>query len=147
MHHTPVDQLSILLDRQRRAFQREAVVSAETRISRIDRAIGLLVDNQVALCEATSADFGHRSLHQARMADIFGSLNSLNYAKKNMRRWMKPEKRHVDPPLNILGAKAAVQYPPKGVIGAIATWNFPVWVPMCPLGASFAGGQGGMVKL
>lgn len=147
MPQTPVDPLSSLLDRQRRAFERDTVVSADIRIDRIDRVISLLVDNQGMLCEATSADFGHRSSHQARMADIFGSLTSLKYAKKNVRRWMKPEKRHVDPPLNILGAKAAIHYQPKGVVGAIATWNFPVWVPMSPLGAIFAAGNRCMVKL
>lgn len=147
MAYTPVEQLSVLLDRQRRAFEHATVVSAETRIDRINRVISLLVDNQMRLCEATSADFGHRSLHQARMADIFGSLTSLKYAKKNVHRWMKPEKRHVDPPLNILGAKAAIHYQPKGVVGAIATWNFPVWVPLSPLGAIFAAGNRCMLKL
>ncbi len=147
MINTAVEQLPILLDRQRRAFERYPVVDAATRIDRIDRAIALLVENQFALCEATSADFGQRSLHQARMADIFGALNSLKYAKKNVQRWMKPEKRHVDPPLNLLGAKAAIHYQPKGVVGAIATWNFPVWVPMSPLGAIFAAGNRCMLKL
>ncbi len=147
MSHTALEQLPILLERQRRAFEHETVVSAETRISRIDRVIALLVDNQQVLCEATSADFGHRSLDQARMADIFGSLNSLKYAKKHVKRWMKPEKRHVDPPLNLLGAKAAIHYQPKGVVGAIATWNFPVWVPMSPLGAIFAAGNRCMIKM
>ncbi len=147
MNTTQVEKLSVMLDRQRRAFEREQVVSAETRINRIDRVISLLVDNQQILCEATSADFGHRSLHQARMADIFGSLGSLKYAKKHVRRWMQPEKRKVDPPLNILGAKARVHYQPKGIVGAIATWNFPVWVPMSPLGAIFGAGNRCMLKL
>lgn len=147
MTATPVDQLPVLLDRQRRAFERDPVVSVERRIDRIDRVIGLLVDNQGVLCEATSADFGHRSAHQARMADIFGALSSLKYAKKNVHRWMKPEKRRVDPPLNVLGARARIDYQPKGVIGAIATWNFPVWVPLSPLGAIFAAGNRCMVKL
>ncbi|MCC7515726.1 MAG: aldehyde dehydrogenase family protein, partial [Pseudomonadales bacterium] len=147
MINTAVEQLPILLDRQRRAFERYPVVDAATRMDRIDRAIALLVENQFALCEATSADFGQRSLHQARMADIFGALNSLKYAKKNVQRWMRPEKRHVDPPLNLLGAKAAIHYQPKGVVGAIATWNFPVWVPMSPLGAIFAAGNRCMLKL
>ena len=39
MANTPLEQLPILLDRQRRAFEREAVVSLENRISRIDRVI------------------------------------------------------------------------------------------------------------
>lgn len=82
MANTPIEQLPTLLNRQRRAFEREAVVSLESRVSRIDRVIALLVENQQILCEATSIDFGHRSLHQARMADIFGAINSLKYAKK-----------------------------------------------------------------
>lgn len=147
MTPSPADALTVQLDRQRRAFEREAVVSAETRINRIDRVIHLLVDNQRALCEATSADFGSRSLHQARMADIYGSLASLQYARKQVRRWMQPEKRKVDPPLNLLGARARIHYQPKGVVGAIATWNFPVWVPMSPLGGILAAGNRCMLKL
>ena len=147
MSHTTLEQLPALLARQRRAFEANPQPSAEARIDRIDRVVALLVDNQTRLCEATSADFGHRSAHQARMADIFGALGSLQYAKKNVKKWMKPEKRKVDPPLNLMGAKAEVRYQPKGVVGAIATWNFPVWVPMSPLGAIFAAGNNCMVKL
>lgn len=147
MPHTPIEQLPVLLARQRRAFEASPVVSLAQRVDRIDRVIALLVDNETRLCEATSVDFGHRSPHQARMADIFGALGSLKYAKKNVKQWMKPEKRKVDPPLNLLGAKAAIHYQPKGVVGAIATWNFPVWVPMSPLGAIFAAGNRCMIKM
>ena len=130
MTNTPLEQLPVLLDRQRRAFEREAVVSVEKRIDRINRVISLLVDNQVGLCEATSVDFGHRSLHQARMADIFGSINSLQYAKKNVHRWMKPQKRHVDPPLNILGATSgdtgsAAEYAMRGKKGVAVFMTSP----------------------
>ncbi len=147
MHSTTFEQLPILLERQRRAFMRESVVSVGTRIDRINRVIALLVDNQHSLCEAMNADFGSRSAHQSRMADILGALESLKYAKKNVRRWIKDEHRHVAAPLNFLGAKAHIRYQPKGVIGAIATWNFPVWVPMSPLGSIFAAGNRCMVKL
>jgi coniferyl-aldehyde dehydrogenase len=139
--------LDVLLDRQRRAFEREGVASVDVRINRIDRVIALLVDNQYRLCEAMNMDFGSRSLQQSRMADIFGALESLKYAKNTIRRWMKPEIRKVAPPLNILGAKAEIRYQPKGVVGAIATWNFPVWVPMSPLGGIFAAGNRCMLKL
>ncbi len=40
-----------------------------------------------------------------------------------------------------------MRYQPKGVVGAIATWNFPVWVPMSPLGGIFAAGNRCMLKL
>ncbi len=101
MTETAVSSLSVLLDRQRRAFERDAVVSVAKRADRIDRVIALLVDNQFRLCESMNADFGQRSVQQSRMADIFGALESLKYAKKNLQRWMQPEKRKVAPPLNL----------------------------------------------
>lgn len=139
--------LKRLLERQQRATMRDGIPSLEVRVNRLDRAIALLVENQHALCEAMSADFGNRSLHQSRMADIYSAVESLKYAKKHVKAWMQPEKRKVAPPLNLLGAKAHVHYQPKGIVGAIATWNFPVWVPMSPLGGIFAAGNRCMIKL
>jgi len=139
--------LASLLERQKRAFLKQGIPSLETRISRIDRAIDLLVSNQDALCTAMSEDFGQRSRHQSLMADIYGAVESLRHAKKHVKKWMKDEKRAVQPPLNLFGAKAVVKYQPKGVVGAIATWNFPVWVPFSPLGGIFAAGNRCMLKL
>jgi len=139
--------LKRLLERQQRANQRDGIPSLAVRVSRLDRAIALLVENQQALCEAMNADFGNRSFHQSRMADIYAALESLKYAKKHVAQWMKPEKRKVAVPLNILGATAHLHYHPKGVVGAISTWNFPVWVPMSALGGIFAAGNRCMIKL
>ena len=36
-----------------------------------------------------------------------------------------PEKRKVQFPLGLLGAKAEVRFEPKGVIGILSPWNFP----------------------
>lgn len=139
--------LQRLLERQQRANQRDGIPTLEVRLARLDRAIALLVENQYVLCEAMNADFGNRSSHQSRMADIYSAVESLKYAKKHTAEWMQPEKRKVAPPLNMLGAKAQIQYQPKGIVGAIATWNFPVWVPMSPLGGIFAAGNRCMIKL
>lgn len=140
-------EMKSLLDRQRRAFERNIAPTANERVDRIDRALNLLIQNQIRLSDAMHADFGCRSRHQSRMADIFGAVESLKYAKKQVRHWMQAERRKVAPPLNFLGASAAVRYQPKGVVGAIATWNFPVWVPMSPLGGIFAAGNRCMLKL
>lgn len=139
--------LKRLLERQQRANQRDGIPGLAVRINRLDRAIALLVDNQQLLCDAMNQDFGNRSLHQSRMADIYSAVESLKYAKKHVAQWMRPEKRKVAPPLNVLGAKAHLHYQPKGVVGAISTWNFPVWVPMSPLGGIFAAGNRCMIKL
>ncbi len=140
-------ELENLLARQRRAFQKEGIPALAVRKSRIERAHALLSDNKNQLCEAVSMDFGHRSRHQTLMADIGGAIESLKYANKHVKQWMNDEARSVQPPLNLFGAKARIKYQPKGIVGAIATWNFPVWVPFSPLGGIFAAGNRCMIKL
>ncbi|MEL6725142.1 MAG: coniferyl aldehyde dehydrogenase, partial [Pseudomonadota bacterium] len=70
----------------------------------------------------------------------------LKFSKKHMRKWMRPEKRKVDFPLGLLGSKAQIQYQPKGVIGVISPWNFPVNLTFAPLANVFAAGNRAMIK-
>lgn len=140
-------RMESILAKQKKAFLNDGHVSAEVRIDRIDRAIKLLIENEAALCQAMHADFGNRSLYQCRMADIAGTLETLKHAKKHVRQWMKHEKRKPMFPLSLFGARARVEYQPKGVIGNLATWNFPVHIALGPLAGIFAAGNRCMVKL
>ena len=83
-----------MLEVQKAACMREGLPSAEIRIERLDKSIALLCDHGDALCEAMSADFGHRSIDQSRFSDISGSIDTLKCAlgcgPKNVRhssRW------------------------------------------------------------
>jgi coniferyl-aldehyde dehydrogenase len=59
---------------------------------------------------------------------------------------MRRDKRAVQFPLGLLGARAWVEYQPKGVVGVIAPWNFPVNLVMGPVAGAFAAGNRVMVK-
>ena len=60
---------------------------------------------------------------------------------------MKPEKRKAGPfPLNLLGAKARIEYQPLGVVGVISPWNFPVNLTFTPLAGILAAGNRCMIK-
>jgi len=141
------EEMQTLLDRQREAYLQEGVVSAATRKDRLERAIGLLQTHQQKLVDAMSADFGHRSEHQSLFTDIAGSVGPLRHAQANLASWMKPEKRKAGPfPLNLLGAKARVEYQPLGVVGVISPWNFPVNLTFTPLAGILAAGNRCMIK-
>jgi len=135
-----------LLGRQRADYIKHGEVDAATRIDRLDRAIALLVDHQQTLVEALSADFGHRSRHQSLFTDIAASIGPLKHAKKHLAGWMKPEKRKVDFPMNLLGARARIEYQPLGVVGVISPWNFPVNLTFTPLAGVLAAGNRCMIK-
>lgn len=135
-----------ILDRQRAAFMAELPVSIETRKDRLRRAAALVKDNAARFCDALSEDFGHRSPRQSMITDVVASVSPLRHAEKMVARWAKREKKPVMFPLGLLGAKAWVEYQPKGVVGIIAPWNFPVNLVMSPLAGVFAAGNRAMVK-
>ncbi len=136
-----------VLDRQKAAHLAEGAPTAEARIDRINRAIGLLVDHKDAITEALRQDFGHRSVHASLLTDVAGSIASLKHACAHLRRWMRPERRNVTPGLlGLFGAKANVEYQPKGVVGIISPWNFPVQLTFTPLAGVFAAGCRAMIK-
>ena len=139
-------EMQATLAAMRAAFMAELPVQADVRKDRLRRAIALVKDNADALCDALSEDFGHRSRDQSLVTDIAGSVAPLNHALKHLDAWSKPDRRKVQFPLGLLGARAWVEYQPKGVVGVIAPWNFPVNLVMGPLAGIFAAGNRAMVK-
>jgi coniferyl-aldehyde dehydrogenase len=142
-----VQRMKDVLARQKAAHIKDGPPSAEKRIEWIDRSIGLLVDNREAIVEALREDFGHRSVQTSQFTDISGSIGPLKHAKAHVRSWMKRERRKVSPAiLGLFGAKAHVDYQPKGVVGVISPWNFPFTLTFTPLAGIFAAGNRVMIR-
>lgn len=139
--------MNALLAKQKAAHLRDGAPSAEKRIERIDRCISLLVDNRRAIEDAVNADFGSRSREATAFTDIAGSIGPLKHARENLRKWMRPERRKTTPAiLGLFGAKAQVQFQPKGVVGVISPWNFPVNLTFAPLAGILAAGNRALIK-
>lgn len=143
---SPQAAMREVLRRQREAFLRELPVSAEVRKDRLRRTIDLVSTNRERLARALASDFGQRSLTSTMLTDIMTTVRPLRHALKHLEAWMKPEARPLDLPLRLFGAKARVEYQPKGVIGVIAPWNLPINLIFTPLAQIFAAGNRAMVK-
>ena len=65
------------------------------------------------------------------IAEVFMVVEGVRYAKANLASWMKADKRKVA--LTFQPAKAKVHYQPKGVIGVISPWNYPVNLALGPM--------------
>jgi coniferyl-aldehyde dehydrogenase len=147
MQQPTKDEMVDVLELQRTDFLQEGSVTFKTRIDRLERAINLLKSNESHLIDAMSTDFGHRSTHQSLFTDIAGSIGPLRIAQKQLKDWMRPVKRKAGPfPLNLLGAKARVEYQPLGVVGVISPWNFPVNLTFTPLAGILSAGNRCMIK-
>lgn len=144
--HTISTTLQHLLGAQRAAFNQAMPEPLAARRDRMKRAMAMISENGARLCDALSADFGHRSREQSMVTDVNGSVGPFQHALRHLDQWARPEKRPVPFPLSLLGARAWVEFQPKGVVGIIAPWNFPVNLIMSPLAGVFAAGNRAMVK-
>ncbi len=140
------NEMEAVLKRQRAAHHQMRPEPMALRRDRIERAIKLLTDHADRLCTAMAEDFGSRSPYQSMKTDIEGTVNFGKYCLKHLEGWARPEKRGLQFPLALLGAKAEVRYEPKGVIGILSPWNFPVNLTFGPLMQVFAAGNRAMIK-
>ncbi len=147
MQETSATEIQRILDLQRTSYLAEGVVTNAVRHDRLERAVQVLKKHEQPLVDAMMADFGHRSEHQSLFTDIASSISPLRHAQKHLKKWNRTEKRKAGPfPLNLLGAKARVDYQPLGVVGVISPWNFPVNLTFTPLAGILAAGNRCMIK-
>ena len=146
MSETAPQTLDRILETQRRAFVAARPEPLSVRRDRIKRAISILSEHGESLAEAMNSDFGSRSFEGSMMTDIVSTIGLGKYCLKNMEHWAAPDKRSVRFPLGLMGAKAEVRYEPKGVIGIMSPWNFPVNLSFGPLMQVLAAGNRAMIK-
>ncbi len=133
-----------LLEKQSEAFIRRGVSSYKQRIELLNtlgHATGVYKDR---LIEAVDADFGHRSEVETLMAELLGSVGEIRMTKMKLKGWMKPKKPGIS--LATLPASGRVLYQPKGVVGIMGAWNYPVFLILSPLVGVLAAGNHAMIK-
>lgn len=136
-----------ILDLQKRLNIAKGPPDARLRKDRLTRCIDLLLTHRTEFLDALDTDFGARSRDMSMLTDIVGAINPLKAARSQLEGWMKPQSRKVTPaPLALFGARAEVRYQPKGVVGIISPWNFPVQLSFDAIAGAFAAGNRVMLK-
>src|SRR5262245_25342949 len=137
-------ELSALLARQRAAFLRDGPPSLSERRGRLSKLRAALLARKAELEAALDADFGHRSRHETAIMEVLPLVWGIDYLHKNLRRFMRRERRRVALPMRF--ARAYVEHQPLGVIGIIAPWNYPLSLALTPLATALAAGNRAMIK-
>lgn len=134
-----------IFELQRAAYLKHPYPSLEERRESLKKLERILVDNVDAIAEAINKDFGNRCPQESKLLEIFGCIDGLRYARKKVKKWMKPQKRHVS--INFPTGKNRLIPQPKGVIGVVAPWNYPLFLTISPLTSILAAGNRAMVKM
>lgn len=131
---------------QKNSFLESEPETLSERKSHLRTLKEILIENHTEIFSAISRDFGNRSIHESLLAEYITVIGNLNSTIRNLKRWMKPERRHVELAM-YAGAKNWVIPQPLGVVGVIVPWNFPVNQIFTQLASIFAAGNRAMVKM
>lgn len=142
MGHT---NLMDVLQLQRAAYLGAPHTTYEARISHLRTLKRMLSENREQLTQAICDDYGNRSWHESTFGEFISAMGAIDYMVGRLKKWMKPQKRHVDQTF-FPGGKNRVIPQPLGVVGIIVPWNFPINLSMVPVATALAAGNRVMVK-
>ena len=138
--------LRAALDTQRQAYRQAPVPDLKSRREDLKTLKRFVRQHTDAICEAISADYGHRSRHETLLAEVLPVVDGIEDTIGHLAEWMKPQKRSVDRLIFGLADNRVIPQP-VGVVGVIVPWNFPLNLSLVPLTAIFAAGNRAMVKM
>ncbi len=139
------NELAFWFSELKLAYQKEPQPSIALRKQRLKALKKQLSRYQDVLADAMSQDFGGRSHTESLMADVLAPILEINHIISHLARWMKPSRRPTE--WLFKGNKLEVRYQPKGVVGIICPWNFPVYLSIGPLATALAAGNRCMIKM
>ncbi len=145
MPATSPDQLNSLFAAQKAAFAENVFPSLNARLDLLRRLEAVMMGNRLPIQQALIADFG---AHHPLSTDLFetgGVLGRNRYIQAMLAEWMTDSDR---PLMDVVhgSSKARVIRQPKGVMGNIAPWNFPVESALVMVSDMLAAGNRVIVK-
>ena len=130
---------------QRKAFAADRNPDLKVRRDRIGALAGMLVSNRARIGDALSADFGNHPRGASDLIEMLGIVGRAQYVLDHLEEWMAAQPRETDPAA-LSDARAFIRYEPKGVVGNIVPWNFPIDIAVGPLAEMLGAGNRVIIK-
>ena len=131
-------------ERLRAASRATPSPSYELRKDLLMRLLALVQENQHAIEQAISADYGHRSVHETRLTELMPVEASIKHALRHLRSWMRPKR--IPTSLIYWPGTNRLLRQPLGVAGIVAPWNYPLQLTLGPTVGALAAGNRVMLK-
>jgi acyl-CoA reductase-like NAD-dependent aldehyde dehydrogenase len=112
------------VERARAAQEKWRALSLDERALRLQAAARTILDDQDEGCRILSQETG-RSPTECRMTELATTADYVKGVVRAGKKALAPERIKLSP-LDFPGKKVVVDMLPRGVIGIIAPWNYPV---------------------
>lgn len=139
------EEIRRIFEVQQAAYMERPAAVWKERCSRLQRLENLILENKTEIEKAVNADFGCRAFFQTDFLDIYPTVTEIRLMKKRGEGWMK--RLSAAPDATFLPARCALIPEPKGVVGIMSPWNYPLYLSLAPAASAFAAGNRCMVKV
>ncbi len=125
-------------------FNQSKTLTYEFRMTMLHRLESAIIKYEDRFYEALKKDL-NKSSYESYLTEYAPLLSELNYAKANLRKWMKPIKKRVA--LSQLPGSLKEYHHPFGLVLNVSPWNYPLFLPIRVLIYSIASGNCMVLKL
>ena len=137
---TPAEALTALRD----AEARDGAPNLKQRRALLATLARVVMARSHEIMAVLDAEYEGRAPIETLLADVLLVADMARYARRNLWRWMRT--RRVSVPYPFWPARAREEFVPKGVIGIMAPWNYPVQLALLPAIDAIAAGNRVCVK-
>jgi len=142
---TPWASAEELFRKQKAYFDTDATKTYEWRVDQLDRLVRMLKENFERFADASRRDF--KTAAQENGFEVSASIATSEFAKSQLREWMKPVEAPLPQFLAKSGHKGMVYREPYGVTLIICPFNGPLLLSLRPAVAALSAGNPCMLKL
>ncbi len=142
---TTTDRLDELFKNQKEAFSKNSYPTLEERIDRLQRLESAMMKNRVGFQKTLKEDFRAHSPHVTDLFETGGVLGRGRHLQAVLVDWMKTDHRELNSMVHG-SSTAQVIRQPKGVMGNMAPWNFPIECALVMVNDMLAAGNRVIVK-
>ncbi len=139
-----IETIAATLGSQRAAFQHQPRRALDLRREDLRKLEAVALDDAPAWIDAVSQDFGHRAATETHLLELSAVARAAREARRRLRRWMAPTP--VSTPPFAAPGRSFIRHEPKGVVGVVSPWNYPIQLSLMPLVAALAAGCRTMIK-
>ncbi|GEM81498.1 aldehyde dehydrogenase [Vibrio superstes NBRC 103154] len=142
---TTLEMMQLRHAQMKKAYSLEPMPSMDSRIEKLSRLRKKLIDYSDRFCASMNQDYGQRSVQDTLIADVLPCIANIDYSIEHMAEWMAPSVRSSGALLSL--SNVEVVYQPKGLVGIVTPWNFPVMLSIGPLISAITAGNRAMIKM
>ncbi len=139
-----IDRLNAIFADQKEAFEAERHRPIDQRKADLKKIEDMVKARAEDFAKAIDADFSRRSHSETAVAETGFTIATAKHTRQHLTQWATAKRKPV--PMTLTPGKAYVRREPKGVVGIIAPWNYPMQLALAPLVAALGAGCRVMIK-